>query len=79
MALKYLLKHEDYARNNFFISSKAGYVQEHMPSAIQKQDVVNDHCVNPFYLEHSLNTSLDNMGIKTLDVFYLNNFSESQL
>ena len=75
MALQHLINKQGYTRNNFLISSKAGYVRENMPSSIQQKDVINDHCVHPFYLEHSLNKSLDQMGLKTLDVFYLNNFA----
>lgn len=42
-------------------------------------EVINDHCVDPTYLEQSLHKSLNRMQIQSLDIFYINNFAESQL
>lgn len=42
-------------------------------------EVVNEHCVHPKFLESSLNGSLERLGLETLDVYYLNNFAESQM
>ena len=56
------------------IGTKAGYVREKL-NADLTAEVVNDHCVHPTYLEHSLNKSLDVMKLKNVDIFYLNNFA----
>lgn len=77
-ALRYLINEKKYARNQFLIQSKAGFVREGLPKNLASE-IINDHCVHPAYLEQSLSRSLDNLGIKKLDVFYLNNFAESQL
>lgn len=38
----------------------------------------NGHCMTPEYLEHQINGSLDNLGLDTVDVYYVHN-PESQL
>ncbi|HKS26778.1 MAG TPA: aldo/keto reductase [Pyrinomonadaceae bacterium] len=43
------------------------------------EDVVaGSHCMTPRYLEHQVNQSLGNMGLETVDVYYVHN-PESQL
>jgi aryl-alcohol dehydrogenase-like predicted oxidoreductase len=78
-ALNYLINKLGYHRNNFFLSSKAGYVRENLSPSINSSEVVNDHCVHPIFLKAELEQSLQNLGVKTLDVYYLNNFAESQM
>jgi aryl-alcohol dehydrogenase-like predicted oxidoreductase len=66
-----------YEREQILIASKAGFVGEKLHDDISKDvlaSVVNDHCVHPLFLSHSLSSSLQNLGLKTLDVFYINNF-----
>jgi aryl-alcohol dehydrogenase-like predicted oxidoreductase len=40
--------------------------------------VAGSHCMTPRYLEHQIKQSLDNLGLETLDVYYLHN-PETQL
>jgi aryl-alcohol dehydrogenase-like predicted oxidoreductase len=50
-----------------------------MPGIVETNDVVADcHCMAPQYLHHQLNTSLSNLGLSCLDVYYLHN-PETQL
>jgi len=41
--------------------------------------VDNKHCISPICLEKSLNSSLVNLGLETIDLFYLHNVAEKQL
>jgi aryl-alcohol dehydrogenase-like predicted oxidoreductase len=74
-ALSYLVGELGYSRNNFLLSSKAGYVRENLPSTVASTEVINDHCVHPHFLKAELELSLKNFGVETLDVYYLNNFA----
>lgn len=60
------------------IASKAGFIRKSEEIG-GEFEVINDHCVDPKFLEISLRKSLQNMNVEMLDVFYLNNYSESQL
>jgi aryl-alcohol dehydrogenase-like predicted oxidoreductase len=40
--------------------------------------VAGSHCMTPRYLEHQINQSLGNLGLETIDVYYVHN-PESQL
>jgi len=49
------------------------------PGIVNYQDVVGDcHCMTPAYLRHQVETSLTNLGLSCLDVYYLHN-PEAQL
>lgn len=49
------------------------------PGIVSYQDVVRDcHCMAPAYLRHQVETSLTNLGLSCLDVYYLHN-PEDQL
>lgn len=78
LALRYLINNKKYNRNELMIASKAGYVREDLPVHIA-EEVVNEHCVHPLYLEQSLTKSLEALKLETLDIFYINNFAEAQL
>ena len=41
--------------------------------------VDNKHCISPICLEKSINASLSNLGLETIDLFYLHNVAEKQL
>ncbi len=52
------------------------YVQKTfiMPGIFSSSDVVADcHCMTPTYLRHQIDTSLANLGLACLDVYYLHN------
>lgn len=49
-------------------------------SKIENKDIIADtHCIHPNFLDFQLETSLKNLGLETLDLYYLHNFAESQL
>ncbi len=59
---------EDYMRKTYFA-----------PRICTPADVVaNCHCMTPAYLRHELEASLRNLGLETIDVYYLHN-PETQL
>ena len=44
------------------------------PGIVGPRDIVaGNHCMTPKYLEHQIDQSLKNLGIHTLDVFYVHN------
>ncbi len=50
-----------------------------MPGIMSTGDVVADcHCMTPSYLRHQIETSLTNLGVSCVDVYYLHN-PETQL
>ncbi|MBU0631467.1 aldo/keto reductase [bacterium] len=46
--------------------------------ATKEEIVIDQHCLSPKYLRWSVEKSLDNLGLKTLDILYLHN-PETQL
>jgi len=49
------------------------------PGVISVNDIVAGiHCMTPAFLENQLNRSLENLGLKTIDLMYLHNAVESQ-
>jgi len=93
-AIKQLLS-EGYSREEFFVSTKGGYLSDDAdrPDFSQNQlnkllsqrkispeDLVDDcHCMHPAFIEEMINTSLDNLQLETIDLYYLHNPAESQL
>jgi len=41
--------------------------------------VAGYHCIHPEFLQGQLEKSLSNIGLEALDLYYLNNVSESQM
>lgn len=94
-AIRLLLTHSQISRNELFLCSKAGYIPEDADQgllsqtlikkllekgSIQEQDLVGAcHCMHPKFLEDQLEKTLSNMGLETLDLYYLQNPAESQL
>ncbi|KAM3131576.1 hypothetical protein pb186bvf_016360 [Paramecium bursaria] len=90
-ALRYL----NYPREQLFISSKNGYIPadgdrgiseiQLIEQLVQQKLITNDdvvancHCMHPAFLKHQLDSSLNNLGLETLDLLYLHNAAESQL
>ncbi len=80
-ALERLLQAGRIAREEFIVSTKAGYLVSGAVSfgVVSKDDVVADsHCISPRFLMDQLDRSRRNMGLATIDVFYLHN-PETQL
>ena len=94
-ALRYLISSNQIERNQLFICSKGGYVPEDADQGIPGQVVIKNliekklidnedfvgacHCMHPNFLEDQLERTLDNIGVETLDLYYLQNACESQL
>lgn len=48
------------------------------PGFAQPSDVVDSHCMSPTFLENQLARSLENLGLETIDIYYVHN-PETQL
>ena len=80
-ALRQLFDDGEAARDELLVCTKAGFLTPGaIPAAsLQSGDVVaNMHCMAPDFLTHQIERSLANLGIETIDVFYLHN-PETQL
>lgn len=52
------------------------WIEENITSKklAKKEDVIIDqHCMSPKYLEYSIETSLKNLNVETIDIYYLHN------
>ena len=91
-ALAYLLEREIVAREELIICTKGGFLphpdrrkwftREYVCNSnfnISEGDCVAQcHCLHPEYLEDQLNRSLENLGLNTIDIYYIHN-PETQL
>lgn len=93
-ALADLIGHGRFARDELVVATKGGYIpfDEDMPAdprayfletylnsgIIQPDDVVGMHCMAPRYLEDQLERSRRNLGLETIDIYYVHN-PEGQL
>jgi aryl-alcohol dehydrogenase-like predicted oxidoreductase len=64
-------------REQVLVCTKAGFVPEGLalPAGLIRPGelVAGCHCMTPVFLAHQLQTSLDNLGLEAVDVFYLHN------
>ena len=80
-ALSDLLRRLELQRDEFVVSTKAGFLTPNaMPRvALRPEDVVgNMHSMAPAFLADQLGRSRENLGLETIDVFYIHN-PETQL
>ena len=93
-ALKQAIDAGKASRDEIIIATKGGFlpfdeeppkdarqwVQEHIiqTGAARPEDFVDSHCMSPSYLENQLNQSLKNLGLETIDIYYIHN-PETQL
>jgi len=58
----------------------SGWVRENLiqTGVARPEDIVDSHCMSPAYLDHELSRSLENLGLETIDIYYVHN-PESQL
>jgi aryl-alcohol dehydrogenase-like predicted oxidoreductase len=63
------------ARDRIVVCTKAGYlVPEAVPGNLRPEDVVGGrHSIAPGFLDDQLSRSLSNLGLHSVDVFYLHN------
>ncbi|NET17320.1 MAG: aldo/keto reductase [Okeania sp. SIO1H6] len=91
-ALVQLIESQTVSRAELIICSKGGFIpnrerekwfkQEYVDSSkfnIQMTDIVAGiHCMHPEYIQDQLERSLTNLGVETIDIYYLHN-PETQL
>jgi aryl-alcohol dehydrogenase-like predicted oxidoreductase len=80
-AIEALFKTGQVQRDELVVCTKAGYlVPDAVPQGVlHSRDVVgNMHTINPDFLDDQLQRSQRNLGLETIDVFYLHN-PETQL
>jgi aryl-alcohol dehydrogenase-like predicted oxidoreductase len=79
-ALSDLLRRGELKRDEFVVSTKAGFLTPNaLPRTALRPDVVgNMHSMTPAFLADQLGRSRENLGLETIDVFYLHN-PETQL
>ncbi len=91
-ALRHLLEEAKVSREELIICTKGGFIphpdrvswfnreylnQGHL--GISDRDLVAEcHCLHPEYLHDQLNRSLENLGVETIDIYYIHN-PETQL
>jgi aryl-alcohol dehydrogenase-like predicted oxidoreductase len=72
------------SRDEIVIATKGGFLAAHPKDYIANgicnaEDIVaNCHCMSPHYLENQLNQSLENLGLDTVDIYFIHN-PETQL
>jgi aryl-alcohol dehydrogenase-like predicted oxidoreductase len=88
------LETEGFSRDELVICTKGGYlpfdgaprrnVRDYVEETFVKpgiasfDDIVGSHCMKPSYLQNQLDQSLRNLGVESVDVYYVHN-PESQL
>lgn len=93
-ALRQMFESGQAARDEIIIATKGGFfpfdnepprdarawVMENLinTGVAHISDIVGSHCMSPSYLEHQLNQSLQNLGVETIDIYYIHN-PETQL
>ncbi len=91
-ALAYLLEREIVAREELIICTKGGfiphpdrmkwftaeYVRNSNFNISERDCAAQCHCLHPEYLSDQLNRSLENLGLDTIDIYYIHN-PETQL
>jgi aryl-alcohol dehydrogenase-like predicted oxidoreductase len=79
-ALAQLFASREFAREEIVVCTKAGFLTPGaVPSTLREQDIVRGmHSMAPDFLADQIDRSRANLGLETLDVFYLHN-PETQL
>ena len=92
VALKNIVAKDEYNRDELIVCTKAGFLPhpdgprwfqreyvDQFRGLIRTSDLIaNCHCMHPLYLSDQLNRSLENLGLETIDVYYVHN-PETQL
>src|SRR5687768_18153718 len=73
--IRLMQPHKDLDRDEFVVCTKAGYlVRDALPEGLQSEDIVGRmHSMAPAFLADQLERSRRNLGVETIDVFYLHN------
>jgi aryl-alcohol dehydrogenase-like predicted oxidoreductase len=93
-ALRQLFDSGKLARDEVIVATKGGFlsfdgepprdagkwIRENLidQGALRHEDLVDSHCMSPGYLDNQINQSLTNLGLATIDIYYIHN-PETQL
>ena len=83
-ALRKAIDEKVVSRDEIVIATKGGFLAAHPKDYIANgicnaEDIVaNCHCMTPQYLQNQLNQSLENLGLDTVDIYFIHN-PETQL
>lgn len=83
-ALRKAFNEKIVSRDEIVISTKGGFLASHPKDYIangicKSEDIVgNCHCMTPNYLQNQLTQSLENLGLETVDIYFIHN-PETQL
>src|SRR5262245_17064320 len=83
-ALRKAIDQKVVSRDEIVISTKGGFLASHPKDYVAKgicktEDIVaNCHCMTPDYLQNQLGQSLENLGLETVDIYFIHN-PETQL
>jgi aryl-alcohol dehydrogenase-like predicted oxidoreductase len=93
-SIQHLVESGEVSRDELIICTKGGFLShpnqnpadwfyqkyvEPSNSQIKMTDLVaQEHCIHPEFLQEQLNSSLSNLGLQTIDVYYIHN-PETQL
>ena len=93
-ALKQLFSSGKASRDEIIVATKGGFfpfdgepprdprgwIQDNLinPGIARSEEIVDSHCMSAAYLENQLNRSLENLGLQTIDIYYIHN-PETQL
>lgn len=79
-ALDHLFKNGGVQRDEVVIATKAGFLTPAaVPNSLKPEDVAGGmHCMQPDFLADQIERSRSNLGLETIDIFYLHN-PETQL
>ncbi|MCI0447895.1 aldo/keto reductase [bacterium] len=83
-ALRKAIAEKVVSRDEIVVATKGGFLAAHPKDYIAngictaEEIVANCHCMTPQYLQNQLNQSLENLGLETVDIYYIHN-PETQL
>lgn len=83
-ALRKAIDEKVVSRDEIVIATKGGFLAAHPKDYIANgicnaEDIVaNCHCMTPHYLQNQLSQSLENLGLDTVDIYFIHN-PETQL
>lgn len=83
-ALRKAITEKVVSRDEIVIATKGGFLSAHPKDYIANgictaEDIVaNCHCMTPHYLQNQLDQSLENLGLETVDIYFIHN-PETQL
>ncbi|AFZ23817.1 putative oxidoreductase, aryl-alcohol dehydrogenase like protein [Cylindrospermum stagnale PCC 7417] len=88
-AIRYLVQSAEVSRDELIICTKGGFLTHENPEYVdwfrqhyinsnsftinEKDFIENCHCIHPEYLREQIDLSLENLGVQTIDIYYIHN------